>query len=104
VTEFRAVAQASATSTLRLRASGHIFRRTSADDAMYDAQGNVARASIPGASMALGSEIDFTAQWRLQRHLRIDGGGAVFTPGQFMKDTGAAEQYTWAFASLTAIF
>jgi hypothetical protein len=104
VTELRAVAQAAPASTLRLCASGHIFRRTSADDAMYDAGGDVARASIPGASMELGTELDVTAQWRLQRHLRIDGGAAVFTPGQFMKDTGAAQQYTWAFASLTAIF
>lgn len=104
VTELRAVAQASATSTLKLRASAHMFRRTSGDDAMYDTGGNVARASIAGASMALGTELDFTAQWRLQRHLRIDAGGAVFTPGQFMKDTGPAEQYTWAFVSVTAIF
>jgi alginate export protein len=104
VTELRLVAQAAPAKKFSIRASGHMFRRTSGDDAMYDTGGNVARASIPGASMDIGNEFDFTAQWRLQRHLRLDGGGAMFTPGQFMKDTGAAQQYTWMFASLALTF
>lgn len=104
VTELRAVAQASPATRVRLRAAAHLFRRTSDDDGTYDTSGSPAHASLPGASMNIGSELDVTAQWRLQRHLRLDAGGAIFTPGAFMKDAGAGQTYTWAFASLTATF
>ena len=102
--EERVVAQVSATQTVRVRLSAHAFQRASSFDAIYDATGAVLRTAGTGASNSVGTEGDATVQWRIGRHLRLDGGGARFTPGQFMRDTGAAQPYTWLFSSMTATF
>ncbi len=102
--EERVVAQFSATQTVRVRLSAHAFQRASSFDAIYDATGAVLRTAGTGASNSVGTEGDATVQWRIGRHLRLDGGGARFTPGQFMRDTGAAQPYTWLFSSMTATF
>ena len=102
--EERVVVQWSATPTARLRASVHAFQRASADDGIYDATGAVLRASVPNAARDIGGEADLTAIWRIGRHLRLDGGIARFTPGDFFSATGAAQPYTWGFVSMTATF
>ena len=102
--EERVVLQASPASTLRLRFAAHAFQRASNADAAYDVAGAVLRASAPGASADIGGELDVSAQWRIGRHLRLDGGVARFSPGQFMRDTGAGLPYTWAFVSVTSTF
>jgi len=102
--EERVVAQLSPTTTVRVRFSAHAFQRASSFDAIYDATGAVLRAAGTGASNNIGTEGDATVQWRIGRHVRLDGGGARFTPGQFMRDTGAARPYTWLFSSVTATF
>jgi hypothetical protein len=104
IVEFRAVTQARPTGALRLRGSAHAFRRSSAGDGVYDTGGGLVRASIDGAPRDVGAEFDLTTSWQLGRHLRVDAGGARFVPGGFMRATGAAEHYTWAFASLLAMF
>lgn len=102
--EERIVAQVSPTAALRLRLAAHAFQRAHLSDAVYDVTGAVLRASVVGASGDIGGEFDATAQWRWGRHLRVDGGVARFTPGQFMRDTGAALPYTWMFLSVTTTF
>lgn len=102
--EERVVAQLSPWATVRLRVSAHAFQRTSTADAMYDPAGAVLRAAGTGASDRIGTEGDATVQWRIGRHVRLDGGGARFAPGQFMRDTGAARPYSWLFSSVTTTF
>ena len=102
--EERIVAQVSPTATLRLRLAAHAFQRASTSDAAYDATGAVLRATGASASGDIGGELDLTAQWRVGRHLRLDGGVARFTPGQFMRETGAALPYTWGFVSVMTTF
>lgn len=102
--EERVVLQASPRAAVRLRLAAHLFQRASVSDAVYDAAGAVLRASAAGASRAIGAEVDATAQWRIGRHVRLDGGAARFAPGQFMRDTGASSAYTWLYTSLTTTF
>jgi hypothetical protein len=102
--EIRGVAQASPLESLRLRASGHLFRRASLFDAAYDLGGMPFRPPAPPAGRDIGSEIDVTAQWRTLRYLRFDLGGARFFPGAYMRATGPAQTYTWAFASVAATY
>ncbi len=102
--EERVVAQWSATPSVRLRGSLHAFQRASTDDAIYDATGAVLRASVPNAPRNIGGEADLTAIWRIGRHLRLDGGVARFTPGDFFSATGSAQPYSWGFMSVTATF
>lgn len=102
--EERIVAQLSPRPTLRLRTSAHAFQRASAADAAYDVAGAVFRPAAGGTSRDVGAELDLTAQWRLGTHLRLDGGVARFTPGEFMRQSGSARPYSWVFSSLTATF
>lgn len=104
VIEERVVATATPAATLLLRASVHAFQRASTSDAAYDVTGAVLRASGASTAGDIGGEADLTAQWRIGRHLRVDGGVARFTPGTFMRETGAASPYTWVYASVTAMF
>lgn len=102
--EERVVAQFSPTATARIRTAAHAFQRASTADASYDVTGAVFRASRAGSSRDVGAEVDVTLQWRLGRHLRLDGGVARFAPGDFLRETGSARQYSWFFSSLTATF
>ena len=104
VIEERVVAQASATSTVRVRASLHAFQRASTSDGIYDATGAALRGTGASTSGDIGGETDLTAQWRIGRHLRLDGGIGRFDPGAFFRDTGAALPFTWGFFSVTATF
>ena len=104
VIEERVVAQASATSTVRLRASLHAFQRASTSDAIYDVAQGILRASGVSSAGEIGGEADLTALWRIGRHLRLEGGVSRFDPGAFFRETGAALPYTWGFFSVTATF
>ena len=104
VVEERVVATASPTATLTLRGSIHAFQRASTTDAAYDVTGAVLRATGASTAGDIGGEADLTAQWRVGRHLRLDGGVARFSPGTLMRETGAASPYTWVYASVTATF
>jgi hypothetical protein len=104
LTEFRGVLQALPVSAVRLRLAAHSFRRTTAEDAVYEDGGGVFRAAVPDAPLAIGKEVDFTVQWRFARFFRVDAGGARYMPGAFLKATGAAQPYTWVFASIAATY
>ena len=102
--ELRGVLEASPRQSIRLRASGHAFRRASDADAVYDDGGNVFRPSIAGAPRDIGKELDVTLQWRASRFFRFDVGGAVYAPGGFLRATGPAQRYTWGFGSVTVTY
>lgn len=102
--EERLVVQAAPRPSLRLRAAGHAFQRSSRADAAYDVSGAVFRPAALSAPRGLGTELDVTAQWKYGRHLRLDGGVARFAPGAFLRATGSARPYSWVFASLSATF
>lgn len=102
--EERVVAQLSPRPAIRVRTAAHAFQRASSADAAYDVSGGVLRAASGAASTAIGVEFDASVQWRLGRHVRVDGGVARFEPGQFLRDTGSARPYSWFFSSITATF
>ncbi|MCC6930607.1 MAG: alginate export family protein [Gemmatimonadaceae bacterium] len=102
--EERFVVQFSPLPAGRFRTGLHSFQRASTADAAYDATGGVFRAGNAGTSRAVGTELDVTLQWRLGRHMRMDGGFARFAPGAFMKESGSARAYSWLFSALTATF
>lgn len=102
--EERLVVQFSPHHQARVRTAFHAFQRASRADAAYDVGGGIFRAPGVNASARIGTEVDATIQWRLGRHLRLDGGVSRFMPGQFLRDTGSARRYSFVFSSVTATF
>ena len=73
---------------LNLRTEAHFFWRAEAADALYNAGGGVVRRGAPGTSLDVGTELDFVANYRFNRHLDVEAGYSHFFPGKFIAQTG----------------
>lgn len=102
--EARVVATAAPTPALSTRASLHRFRRASSADAVYGVAGAVFTRS-PGTERAIGTELDLTAAYKVNRHTKIDVGYGHFAPGAFMTgSTAGAVASDWGFVASTFTF
>ncbi|MEO8440518.1 MAG: alginate export family protein [Spartobacteria bacterium] len=77
-----------ASDKLTMRAESHFFWRAEAADALYNAGGGVVRRGAPGTSKDVGTELDFVANYRFNRHFDVEAGYSHFFPGTFIKQTG----------------
>ncbi len=73
---------------LTLKAEGHFFWRAESADALYNAGGGVVRPGSPGTSKQVGSEVDFVANYKFNRHLDVEAGYCHFFAGDFIAQTG----------------
>ena len=85
---------------LVLNLDGHVFRRASAADAMYRADGTVVRAGAAGTSKEVGSELDLLLRYPANRHLMVVGGLSRFFPGAFIRESGPHANVDFAYLSL----
>jgi hypothetical protein len=92
------------TDALTLRAALHLFWRVSDDDALYNAGGGVVRAGTGSNALEVGQEIDFTAQYRLNRNSVVEAGYSHFFAGSFIEDTGTSEDMDWVYAQISYVF
>ena len=68
----------------------HVLRRSSAADAFYALNGAVARRASYGAAKNIGSELDLTLRWPVDRHLLLLTGWSHVLPGRFIEQGGRA--------------
>jgi hypothetical protein len=65
--------------------------RTSRGDGIYGPGGNIARA--PGGSQAryVGTDVDFSVTWDINRHAALELSGGYFFAGDFIKQSGPGQ-------------
>ena len=82
--------------SLRATVALETLSRNSLRDGIYGPGGNLIRA--PGSSQArhVGNDIDAGINWRIDRHSTLALTGGYFFSGQFIKDSGAARNMSFA--------
>ena len=84
---------------------GLAFQRASSADGLYAADGSVARQPGSGLSKRVGEEIDLTVRRSFERgRLILQGGASRYFAGPFLRQTGPADNITWAYGQVTATF
>ncbi len=68
----------------------HVLRRASAADAFYALNGAVARRPSFGTAKDIGSSVDLTLRWPVDRHLLLLTGWSHVLPGRFIEQGGRA--------------
>jgi hypothetical protein len=86
-----------ASDKMTVKAEGHFFWLADSADALYNAGGGVVRRGMPGASDQVGSEVDFVANYKFNRHLDIEAGYCHFFPGDFISQTGPSDQSDFVY-------
>jgi len=90
---------------LKLMLDYHAFWLADTGDAWYRAnQTTQVRPITPGASSDAGSELDFTLQWQAHEHLAVQAGYSHFFAGDYLDDTGAADDADFAYVMITLTY
>jgi hypothetical protein len=91
-----------------LKAEYHAFWLASTDDVWYRANGVTAVRPLSPAAQAsdsyAGSEIDFLAQWTVNKHFAVEAGYSHFFAGDYLEDTGASDDADFAYVQATITF
>ena len=74
------------------------------DDAWYGVNGAVIRPGAAGSSADLGTEFDLEITWTISEHFTASVGGAHFTDGEFVRDTGDAGDTNWIYFRFLVTF
>ena len=90
--------------TVHVRVDHHIFRRAERTDAVYNVGGGVLRAGDTGTSGAIGTEIDLTVSYRINRNLQTAAGYSRFFAGDFIEESGPSEDVDFAYISAQYTF
>ena len=102
--EARAATTIAPAPALSARAGLHRFMRASTADAAYAKAGAVL-VKAPGTERGLGTELDLTAAYKMNRHTKLDVGYGHFAPGAFLENSSLqAVGSDWGFVSTTFTF
>lgn len=82
----------------------HFFWLDRASDSLYRLSGAVSRAADPDADKEVGQEVDFTVRYDLSDDLQFMVGYSHFFTGDFLSDTGSADDAGWIYAQLVLHF
>ena len=83
---------------------GHLFWRADDNDALYNAGGGVIRAGAFGSSSEVGQEIDLTFNYQFNRHIKGLLGYSHFFPGDFLDESGSADDMDFVYLQLQYTF
>jgi hypothetical protein len=78
------------------------FWRQSLNDGVYSPNGQLLRASDGSTARYVGTEISFTNEWKVSRHLTLTAIYCHFFSGNFIRQTGTAQPID--FIEITARF
>jgi hypothetical protein len=84
--------------------AGHLLRRSSDDDGLYNAGGQLVRAGSLGSSSEVGAEIDLTLKYVFNRHCVGLLGYSHFFAGDFIDQSGSDDDMDFVHLSLTYTF
>ncbi len=87
-----------------LRFDLHFFWRADLNDALYHAGGGIVRPGNPLLSRRVGSEMDWTLQYRMNRHTVVTGGYSHFFAGPFIDESGSAEGINFGYIMIQYTF
>jgi hypothetical protein len=91
----------------------HFFWRADESDALYNAGGAVVRAPLfvtPGGrtvtaqDQELGQELDITVQYAINRNLLVAAGYSHFFAGDFLRETGVADDTDFVYTQIELTF
>jgi hypothetical protein len=85
-----------------LKLGGVLYWRESTGDGIYDNGGNLVRASGGSEESFIGTQLDASIGWQIDRNLDIALDSSYFFAGSFLADTGDSEDV--AFLSLELRF
>ena len=74
-----------------LELSGAAFWRETAGDGIYDVPGQLIRVAGGSSARHIGNQAEVVASWQITPLLACSASLSLFTPGQFLRDTGAAK-------------
>ncbi len=86
------------------RVENHWFWREDSHDSVYDPAGNVVRAASTNKPKFIGDEIDFLANWQIDRHWSTYAGYSHFFAGSFLQGTGANKDIDFAYLAVSCTF
>lgn len=89
---------------VQLKLEYHIFRRAENTDALYNAGGGVVRAGDSGTSKDVGSEIDVTMLYKINRSMTANAGFGHFYAGDFIEESGPDSDTDFFYASIQYTF
>ena len=103
--ELRAGATINPTSWLDIQLVSRSARRVELGDGVYSKQNTLFRAPSSSTARDVGTETNLTANLKVGRHVKVQGGLAQVDPGAFLRLTpGGAHSQQFAFVSSTVTF
>ncbi|MEE8349802.1 MAG: alginate export family protein [Acidobacteriota bacterium] len=87
-----------------VRLDGHFFWRADPNDALYNAGGGVVLPGNPLLSRRVGSEVDFTFQYPINRHVVFTSGYSHFFPGAFVEESKSAKGIDFGYVMVQYTF
>jgi hypothetical protein len=101
VQDFTAGIEAKPLAKLKTRLEAHYFLKAEEEDALYDAGGNpVAAANVPGED-EIGQEVDLTAEYAFDAHMKLAGGVGRLFAGDAIADSGDDIDFLYMSAQYT---
>jgi len=80
------------------------FWRENNQDASYTSSGSILRTSGTSDSTAIGGEVDTQVNWQFNHYISAYAGYAHFFHGEFIAETGPANDIDFAYTALTVTF
>jgi len=91
--------------TVKLVLDYHLFWLADTGDAWYRAnQTTQVRPISPSADSQVGSELDFTVQWQANERLLVQAGYSRFFAGDYVADTGTADDADFAYVMVSLTY
>ena len=87
-----------------IRLDGHFFWRADTSDALYNAGGGVVLPGDPLLARRIGSEIDLTFQYPVNRHVVFTTGYSHFFPGPFVAESKPAQRIDFGYVMIQYTF
>lgn len=92
------------TGRLSLRSELHLFRRASDADGLYNAGGGLLRGGGLTDAAEIGQELDLVAHYRLNPLTSVELGYSHFFAGDFLEQSGPAEDVDWVYLQMLITF
>lgn len=83
-----------------VRLGVHYFRRADNADGLYNAGGGLVRAGDASASKDIGTEVDLTFSYKLNKKVGLSFGVSRLNAGDYLSDTGSDDNINFAYAQV----
>jgi len=89
---------------LTLRLAGPFFWRADKDDAVYSPNRSPLRSGDLGDDREIGAEVDVSANYQFNQHLKASVGYTHFFAGDFIEESGASEDIDFIYTGFQFTF